>query len=134
MKIIILIAMLANLAFSNTGTDYGNEKEISERTGIPICAIIQSQRLKDDIISLGKNDKFMHCALSCQIALRCGGYESMSIGILKELWDLISPGDADIEDLKADAKGIKLVLQRNANNDYECINKCDEIYPSNLRR
>lgn len=131
MKIFILCALFLNIAFTSD-LEKRTPKEISEATGIPVCAIIQSIRLKDDIIDLGKNDKFMHCALSCQIALRCGGYQSLSVGILKELWDLITPGDADIEDIKADIAGINLVLNNQANNDNQCINICDDLYKGDL--
>lgn len=122
-----MLTLFLNIAISNT-LEQRTPKEVSEATGIPVCAIIQSLRLKGDIIELGKNDKFMHCALSCQIALRCGGYESLSVGILKELWDLITPGDADMEDIKADIAGINLVLKSEAKNDNQCIYRCDDIY------
>tara|TARA_B100001971_G_scaffold129103_1_gene119014 strand:- start:59480 stop:59878 length:399 start_codon:yes stop_codon:yes gene_type:complete len=127
MKILVMLSLLTSFLFAAEMSEKSPE-EIAGVTGIPICAIVQSQILKDDIIALGKNDKFMHCALSCQIALRCGGYESLSIGILKELWDLVTPGDADIKDIEADLRGIRLATRRQANNDYECINRCDLIY------
>jgi len=120
--------LLSASVFAKARLSIENAQTVADQKNIPICAIYNVLKLKDDITSLGKNDKFMHCALSCQLTLRCGAYETLNIGILKELWDLISPGNAELEDLKADIAGINLVLKRKANNDYECINKCDELY------
>jgi hypothetical protein len=131
MKILILMMtlMLSNYSFAADGNSLADDPmELSQKTGIPFCAIVEVIYLKDDIIALGKGDKFMHCALSCQVALRCGGYESLSIGILKELWDLITPGDADIEDIKADMRGISLAINGVALNNKECVLRCDDIY------
>lgn len=127
MKLLMICALFLNIAFSGD-LENRSPKEISQATGIPVCAIIQSLRLKDDIIDLGKNDKFMHCALSCQVALRCGGYETLSVGILKELWDLITPGNAELEDIEADLRGISLAINGVAINNKECIQRCDDIY------
>lgn len=131
MKILIMFMtlMLSNYSFGANGNSLNDDPmELSQKTGIPFCAIIEVIHLKDDIISLGKGDKFMHCALSCQVALRCGGYETLSVGILKELWDLISPGNAELEDIEADLRGISLAINGVAINNKECIQRCDDIY------
>jgi hypothetical protein len=134
MKILIMFMtlLLSNYSFASGAPDKlslsDDPMELSQKTGIPFCAIIEVIHLKDDIIALGKGDKFMHCALSCQVALRCGGYETLSVGILKELWDLITPGDADMEDIEADMRGISLAINGVAINNKECILRCNDIY------
>jgi len=49
-------------------------------------------------------------------------------GTLKEIQDLFGPGDADIEDLAADALGIDLAFLRIARTDKQCLQKCDLYY------
>lgn len=128
MKIlIILLALFSFNSFSKENTNQVTDS-VQLYSPVPICALYYAFDLEDEIRALGKNDKFMHCALSCQLTLRCGEYEALNIGILKELWDLIGPGNAEVEDLQADIKGISLATKREAVNDYECINKCNEIY------
>lgn len=98
---------------------------------LPLCSLYYAPKLKSAVTSLNKIDKFNHCALSCQLGLRCGSLDSFGIGVLKEIYDLFTPGDADIEDLKADLKGISFYRSKRATNDNECVDLCDYAYPTN---
>lgn len=95
---------------------------------LPLCSLFYAKKLKKNMTAYkDRSDKFKHCALSCQFALRCGAADSAAIGYLKELYDLISPGNAEIKDLKANAAGIRFYLTKRAINDRECVLKCDEV-------
>lgn len=92
-----------------------------------ICPIYYANSLKDKLPNK-TTDKFKHCALSCQLALRCSAIDTMNLGILKEVWDLVSPGNAEWKDIEADAKGIRFAITKQAVTDNECNNKCNNIY------
>lgn len=94
-----------------------------------LCSIYYANKLKDPILEMKRSDKFAHCALSCQLAIRCGGVDSFGLGVMKEIWDLFGDGNAEIKDLKADLDGIKFYAQEKALTDEECIERCEEVYP-----
>lgn len=92
-----------------------------------LCPLYYAYKLKD---KLPQNavDKFKHCALSCQLALKCSTIDTMNLGVLKEVWDLFSPGNAEWRDLEANAIGIRFAKTRQAVSDKECNNSCKNIY------
>lgn len=92
-----------------------------------LCPLYYANSLKKKLPSK-TTDKFKHCALSCQLALRCSAIDTMNLGILKEVWDLVSPGNAEWEDIKADARGIRFATTKQAVTDKECNNQCNNIY------
>lgn len=92
-----------------------------------ICPLYYANSLKKKLPAK-TTDKFKHCALSCQLALRCSAVDTMNLGILKEVWDLVSPGNAEWKDIEADAKGIRFAITKQAVTDKECNNKCNNIY------
>jgi len=96
------------------------------KTQMPICPLWYASSLKDKLPA-NAHDKVLHCTLSCQLQMRCGSVATLEIGIYKELWDLISPGDADWDDIKADLIGIRFAEQEVAVNDKECLNVCREV-------
>jgi hypothetical protein len=73
-------------------------------------------------------DKFKHCAVSCFLALRCPASDVMQLGVLKEVIDFFGPGNAEYEDLKADAYGISLVTSKKVKEDKKCAIECDKRY------
>lgn len=73
-------------------------------------------------------DKNRHCTVSCMLALKCNDQEVMMVGLLKEIQDVFGPGEADSEDLKADAFGISLVSSSAAKTDSQCLTTCDLYY------
>jgi hypothetical protein len=113
-----LILVLLGLTIS-TGA-FSQEKEI------PVCSIFYAKSVKAKLLPSNTLDKYKHCAVSCMLALRCGALDSANIGILKEIWDLFTPGNAEIDDLKADLIGIRFKTTKMATTDKECNNRCDE--------
>ena len=93
------------------------------------CSLKHSKTLYKDIADLPINDKAKHCALSCQLALKCPSYDVWQIGFLKEVYDLFTPGRAEWEDLAADEQGIKLATSNRARTNAECLKECKAIYP-----
>lgn len=91
------------------------------------CPMVHAMSLKSKLPT-DTSDKFKHCALSCQLALRCSALGTMHLGILKEVWDLFTPGNAEWEDLKADARGIRFAFDKRAVTDKECNQQCKNIY------
>jgi len=74
-------------------------------------------------------DKFKHCAVSCYLSLRCPRREVLAVGVMKEFYDAMGYGNAEIADLIADLKGIRLVKKNQAKHDSDCVQLCDQMYP-----
>jgi hypothetical protein len=53
------------------------------------------------------DDAEAHCIAAGLIALRCSVTEAWIAGVGKELRDLLGPGDAEIKDLRNDARGVE---------------------------
>lgn len=98
----------------------------AKERALPLCSLYYANSVKKLILK-DRIDKFNHCAVSCMLANRCGAVSSLEIGIYKELWDLVSPGNAEIKDIKADITGIKLSQTKMAVSDHECNSRCDEV-------
>jgi hypothetical protein len=124
---IFLVFILS--AFMLWGQTFASEVDNEE---LIICPLYHAKTLKPKL-SQNTTDKFKHCALSCQLALRCSSMDTLSLGILKELWDLISPGNAEWEDLVADVMGINFATNGEATNDKECNYQCKKIYENFYR-
>lgn len=73
-------------------------------------------------------DKNRHCTVSCMLSLKCNRLEVMMIGYLKEFKDVFGPGNAEVEDIKADKYGISLVRTKRAQSIPECLQQCDLRY------
>jgi hypothetical protein len=121
MKIlIILFITLVNSSFAE-----------SSKKAFPICSMVYVSSIKTKVEKMGGYDKFKHCAVSCMLALRCPPNDVLEIGILKELADVVGPGNAEWDDLEANYKGVYLVMQKKAKSDDTCKQQCDKIYPRN---
>ncbi len=92
-----------------------------------ICSALNYSKVKKIVESQGSYDKYKHCAVSCLLTLRCPASEVFNLGVLKELADMVGPGNAEWDDLKADAEGIKLVTSKKAKTDQQCIDQCKLI-------
>jgi hypothetical protein len=55
----------------------------------------------------GLHDDEAHCIATGLIALRCSVTESWLAGFGKELRDLVGPGDAALDDLQSDGRGVR---------------------------
>jgi hypothetical protein len=91
------------------------------------CATKSALKHKE-FVKKFSNDKTKHCSLSCIMAVDCSSGQAALLGYLKELWDLISPGDADHQDIVANEQGIRFALQAESFSD--CAELCLEVYPS----
>lgn len=107
----------------------------SQKSQKIVCAYIIGSSFEDDLRAHGGTDKFMHCAMSCYLASRCGSSESAVAGILKEVMDLFGPGNAEWDDLKADTVGVALgtplyysFKPRETKKKY-CLDECVKVYP-----
>lgn len=102
-----------------------------EEPAVPICSLYYLNSVKKTVMANGEHDKFKHCAVSCMLALRCPAADVLEIGILKELADIIGPGNAEMKDLEADYTGVYLVVDKKVKDDKSCIKQCHKIYPEN---
>lgn len=93
----------------------------------PLCLIQNAKKISTRIDKYKKIDKFKHCATTCQLALKCSSLMAISAGALKELLDTITPGDADLKDMRANLVGKSLVDTKMATTNNECIQSCDSI-------
>jgi hypothetical protein len=93
-----------------------------------ICSYIYAKKVVPVAEAHSPNDKNRHCTVSCMLTLRCPAADVMMAGALKEIKDLFGPGNAEIEDLVADAIGVDLALFRIALTDKQCLKKCDLYY------
>ncbi|MAE58389.1 MAG: hypothetical protein CME69_05880 [Halobacteriovorax sp.] len=80
--------------------------------------------------TLVPRDKFKHCSTSCVMSLNCGALDSFGLGVLKEIYDILGPGNSEVEDLIANLIGIKLNVLGIANSEKSCINLCSLTFPS----
>lgn len=95
-----------------------------------ICKMSTIKSVRDEVQSRKISDKNMHCSASCLLTFKCRPADVLAIGIAKELLDVVTPGDSDIEDLKADIKGIKLVTSGTARDKSDCFERCLVYYPN----
>ena len=72
-------------------------------------------------------DKQQHCAMTCLLTLSCGKFAAINSGICKEALDLITPGDCDLEDIKANLLGAS-VAKKNKDKK-KCLPQCRKILP-----
>ncbi len=116
MKVILLSFFIFVLTFS------------AHAETVLICSTLHYSQVKKKVDAEGSYDKFKHCAVSCLLALRCSPVEVMQLGVLKELGDIFGPGNAEWDDLKADADGVKLVTSKKAKTDKQCFEGCHKLH------
>lgn len=114
MKKIILLLFL--IALANTQVRAESQKII----GL-MCAYKEASKYID-VVNQSDNDKFKHCSLSCIATRECGSFAALQLGLLKEFWDILTPGDASIEDMRANKAGIR--IGKLSNSIEECYFKC----------
>ena len=91
-----------------------------------ICSAYYIHKYENRVRKL-KNDKQMHCSMSCMLARKCGRLESSAVGLIKEIVDMFTNGTPDRNDLKANQVGIK--YSKYARSEKACINYCIKSYP-----
>jgi hypothetical protein len=95
-----------------------------------ICPALYYSSVKKVVEANGSHDKFKHCAVSCLLTLRCPAADVLELGIIKELADVVGPGNAEMADLQADYHGVKLGSIFRAS-DKSCLTQCHLAYPEN---
>jgi hypothetical protein len=75
----------------------------------------------------GIPDKRAHCLATASIATNCSVAEAYGAGVAKELKDLVTGGDAEWGDLRADAAGVRCA--RASGNDVEacCVTAAQRL-------
>lgn len=71
-------------------------------------------------------DKAKHCAVSCILNLYCPTAEVVSVGLIKEIADLLGMGEPDLKDIKANNIGISFSTLGMSKNPSECVELCRE--------
>ncbi len=91
--------------------------------------VARTTRMQQQTQRTNPTDKNMHCAVSCILTHHCHSTDVLALGVGKEIWDVFTPGDADVRDLQADIRGIKLSTSGRARNKADCYQQCDSYYP-----
>lgn len=107
---------------------------LSAKDEAVVCPMIYYSKVKTIVEKEGSFDKYKHCAVSCLLTLRCPAVDVLQIGVLKELLDVVGPGQAEMEDLEADYEGVALVTRKKVKTDKACISACHKLYPQNACR
>ena len=85
---------------------------------------VAAERVKREHPELwkGKNDKFAHCALACQIAKECGPWVANNAAAAKEVWDAIDNNlcsHSEAKDFDAGLDGIRIAVHGR-----DCVSGC----------
>jgi hypothetical protein len=92
-----------------------------------LCSFYYMDKYHDEVNKLpGSKDKLKHCALSCMVARKCPSFEVEVVGILKEIYDLIGPGNPELDDIEANRRGISFAPIAKKRSD--CFRFCKQIY------
>ncbi len=126
-----LLAFLANTALAASAVTGERGETSTPDSAAILCGSAVGLRYRSEVDFPNALDKFKHCSLSCVITLYCGPAESMEIGILKEVYDALGFGGPDIEDLRADLRGIRAALRfRGTMTREDCYRACSLEYPT----
>ena len=115
----IILTLLTVLGLSSISLANASENKF-------ICSAYYIYKYETRVRTL-KNDKQMHCSMSCLLARKCGALESGAVGYIKEIVDAFTSGTPDRNDIKANKKGIKFA--KKARSEAACINYCKKIFP-----
>jgi len=131
MKLLLALILPALLSTASHGATTAPETlEESRSSGMLLCGTAVGIRFVGEVKSSKKTDKYMHCSISCVITNYCGPFESAAIGALKEVYDALGFGDPEVEDLKADLKGVKAGMKIGPFGDREeCYRACSRLFP-----
>lgn len=122
MLYVSLILLVSPFSFELFGAEGTSDEKF-------ICSAIYARGVikKVDIPRAG--DKFKHCAVSCMLTLRCGGTDAFTLGLIKEVLDLMGFGEAEWEDIDANLVGIEFAEDDIALSDDDCIRECRVDFP-----
>jgi hypothetical protein len=121
------ISTLIILLFSfNSFAEIHSEKVLEKDL---FCAFKEAQRVKDELGVEFSKDKYLHCTVSCAVGNVCGVGPSAMLGIAKEIYDVFGPGHAELKDLVANFRGLRLSKKDQINDLKSCAIACQNIYP-----
>jgi hypothetical protein len=82
--------------------------------------------LHKEISNQQVKDKTKHCTLSCQLGIRCNSNTTLILGALKELKDLLGPGNFEFKDMYANYVGVSYssILKKNVRSSYVMDEYC----------
>ena len=118
-----MLKTIALLALITTSQVHANEEENF------VCSAFYVKSLAAKVNAPNARDKFKHCSVSCMLTLRCGGIDTYSAGLLKELLDMMGMGNPEMADIHANVTGINFAKNKEATNDEECMNLCGKSFP-----
>ena len=87
-----------------------------------------SKIIKEEIAPMAY-DKYVHCAVSCSVGVICGSTSSAFIGLAKEAYDIVGPGNLEYSDMLANFKGISISMNNQVNSVSACSHACKQAYP-----
>ena len=129
-RFLLTIGLLFGSQFPNALASDSGASNAQEQRIIPVCSAAIAYRYRNEVNLPVKPDKYKHCSLSCVMTLYCGPIGSLEVGALKELYDALGFGNPDLEDLKADIKGIKAGLQIGLFGERSrCYQACSALFP-----
>lgn len=117
-KLLLLITLIVSAFSIEPASAAGQPKLL-------FCSTYYAFKYKKEIQRL-PNDKTMHCAMSCAIALKCPDIGTAALGWLKEFIDVLGPGDADMNDIRANRRGIK--ISKSVSYKWQCKRACIKVY------
>lgn len=124
MKILMILSLVSVLAVPSKSSAFIPNVLPTMQTA---CAYVHANRLKKSL-PRASSDKYKHCSLSCHLSLLCGTTGTATIGIIKELVDVIGPGNAEWNDLRANFRGMS--LSRRVSGPSGCYRGCGLYYDS----
>ena len=87
-----------------------------------ICASYYALKWSERVERL-RSDKAKHCTLSCLVAKKCQNNNILVLGAVKDVLDLIGPGNSEWQDMKANIQGVVFSTQPNLNCFQSCIKR-----------
>ncbi len=132
MKSCTRFLILASLTLVAPSVAWAEDRAEQASAAFPVCGLIVGKAYKSEVeADTTKPDKYKHCALSCVMTLYCGPTDSMSVGIMKEIYDALGFGTPDWKDIEADKVGIKIGMKQISNADFSrdsCYRSCSTVY------
>ena len=87
------------------------------------CSTSYGFEIREKIDNFKITDKAKHCSLSCLVARKCKNANILLLGFMKELIDIVGPGNSEIEDMKANFQGTYFAFTSKQSCLYLCIRK-----------
>lgn len=123
---LVYIFLLLNVSFQTLASDKFQKGIVDDL----ICAYDEAVRVKAELgVDILERDKYLHCTVSCAVGVVCGSTPSAILGIAKEVYDVFGPGHAEIKDLFANIRGLKLSQEGEIYDLNSCSFACEKIYP-----